>query len=69
MAFSPFLGGKRICLGKTFVETISKIVGPTLLGHFDYEFVDKKYLKEKPQNSLITLHAPVIMVTIKDRNL
>jgi cytochrome P450 len=21
MAFGPFLGGKRVCLGKTFVET------------------------------------------------
>lgn len=35
MAFSPFFGGKRICLGKTFAETVSKIVGPSLLGTFD----------------------------------
>jgi cytochrome P450 len=42
MAFGPFLGGKRICLGKTFVETISKIIGPSILGHFDFEFMDEK---------------------------
>jgi cytochrome P450 len=40
LVFGPFLGGKRICVGKTFVETISKIIGPTLLAHFDYEFID-----------------------------
>jgi len=40
MSFGPFLGGKRICLGKTFAETISKIIGPTILAHFDFEFED-----------------------------
>ena len=37
-AFSPFLGGMRICLGKTFIEVVSKFVGPTLLANFDFEF-------------------------------
>ena len=41
MAFGPFLGGKRICLGKTFVETISKIIGTSILGHFDFEYIDE----------------------------
>lgn len=40
MSFGPFLGGKRICLGKTFIETVSKIIGPTILQNFDFEFVD-----------------------------
>jgi len=48
MSFSPFLGGKRICLGKTFAELVSKLIGPTLLLEFDYEFLDKKHYKEKP---------------------
>ena len=37
-AFVPFLGGKRICLGKTFIEVISKITGPSILTHFDLDF-------------------------------
>ena len=37
-AFVPFLGGKRIFIGKTFIEVISKISGPTILGHYDFEF-------------------------------
>jgi cytochrome P450 len=39
-SFAPFLGGKRICLGKTFVEVVSKVIGPTIIGHFDFDFID-----------------------------
>jgi cytochrome P450 len=53
MSFGPFLGGKRICLGKTFVETMSKIIGPTIFAHFDFEFVDKKYMQYKPDNNMM----------------
>ena len=35
-SFSPFLGGVRICIGKTFVEAISKFVVPSLLTHFKW---------------------------------
>ena len=50
LAFAPFFGGKRICLGKTFAETVSKVVVPTLLGTFDFEFVDGSV---KPDISLV----------------
>ena len=43
MSFGPFLGGKRICLGKTFVETMSKIISPTLIHNFNFEFIDPKH--------------------------
>ena len=65
MAFGPFLGGKRICLGKTFVETMSKIIGPTIIGHFDFEFVDEIHKTKKPANSLNELYEPVVMVKVK----
>jgi cytochrome P450 len=29
-SFAPFLGGKRVCLGKSFVEMISKLTLPVL---------------------------------------
>jgi cytochrome P450 len=53
MSFGPFLGGKRICLGKTFVETISKIVGPTILANFEFEFLDKAHYEKKPSNNMM----------------
>jgi cytochrome P450 len=31
MSFGPFLGGKRICLGKTFAENIGKCVLPIII--------------------------------------
>lgn len=37
-SFSPFLGGSRICIGKTFIEMVSKLTVPTLLSHVDFEF-------------------------------
>ena len=40
MSFMPFLGGKRICLGKTFAEVNSRIVGPAIFSQFNFEFVD-----------------------------
>jgi len=36
-SFSPFLGGQRVCIGKTLVETISKLTLPTLWTNFDME--------------------------------
>ena len=44
-SFSPFLGGSRICIGKTFIEMLSKLTLPSLLSHYEFEFcegVDKE---------------------------
>lgn len=35
-SFSPFLGGIRICLGKTFIEEVSKVTLPSVLKRFDF---------------------------------
>lgn len=39
-SFSPFLGGMRICLGKTFIEEVSKVTLPNLMKHFDFNLED-----------------------------
>jgi cytochrome P450 len=67
MSFAPFLGGKRICLGKTFVEVVSKAIGPTIVGHFDFLFTEKslKYNKLPPNNLQVT-ETPSIIVNIKE---
>ena len=36
LAFSPFFGGKRICIGKTFAEIVSKVVVCGLLGRLEF---------------------------------
>ena len=48
LAFNPFLGGKRVCLGKTFAETTLKLVLPLYLHHFDFEFANDEHKVKRP---------------------
>ena len=51
MSFGPFLGGKRICIGKTFAENIAKCILPIIITQLDFEFIDKDLYIRKPNNS------------------
>ncbi len=42
MAFTPFFGGKRICIGKTFAETAVRFTVPLIFYHLDLEFIEEK---------------------------
>jgi cytochrome P450 len=71
-SFNPFIGGKRICLGKTFAEIVAKFVVPTLLSRWEFDFVDqdlKSGKKPKPRLNIDMEDEPVIMMTIKRANL
>jgi cytochrome P450 len=47
------MGGKRVCLGKTFAELNARFTIPMLLHHFDFEFVEPIIqMKNKPLYSL-----------------
>ncbi len=39
-SFQPFLGGRRICLGKTFAEVVAKFIIPAFLCRMDFEMAD-----------------------------
>ena len=69
-SFSPFLGGSRICIGKTFVEAVSKLVLPTLLQSFKFDFEDgvNKEEFEYPHNNVTANKQPEIYVLISNRN-
>jgi cytochrome P450 len=67
MSWVPFLVGKRSCLGKTFLELEARIVSPSLLWKFDFEFVDKTHETYKPPNNATVIVEPVVMVKIKTR--
>lgn len=70
-SFSPFLGGSRICIGKTFAEAVSKLVVPALLTNFKFELPEGVNRDEYvyPHNNLIAIWQPKINVRISDRNL
>jgi cytochrome P450 len=63
MSFGPFLGGKRICIGKTFAEYFAKIVTSIITYNYEFKFVDESNMNEKPFISLAA-QDPVVMVTV-----
>lgn len=65
LSYAPFFGGRRVCLGKTFAEVLSKFVTPCLLTKFDFEYVNKDFYNNKPLVNAVQTVEPVIMVTIK----
>ncbi len=67
MSFSPFLGGKRVCLGKTFADMVSRVIAPSILYNFDFEFVDEVHQTSKPLNNVNLTYLPKIFATAKSR--
>ena len=65
MSFGPFLGGKRVCLGKTLVEVLSRVLMPAIIYQFDFDFVKPEEKLNKPENNLGCPQEPEIMMTIK----
>lgn len=41
-AFNPFIGGKRVCLGKSLAEVIFRFTLPMIYHHVSLEFVDRE---------------------------
>eukprot|EP00347_Sterkiella_histriomuscorum_P017019 403350965 len=64
MSFGPFLGGRRICLGKTFAESILKCILPVILTQVDFDFADDSLRDRKPINTFL-LQEPEYLVKIK----
>lgn len=42
------MGGKRICVGKTFAELFSKILLSMTVWNYDMEFEDKEHYEKRP---------------------
>ena len=70
-SFSPFLGGQRICIGKTFIEVVSKLTVPTLLSRFEFAFEDGVDREKIPflNNNMIMTHWPEFKAKISPRKL
>ena len=70
-SFGPFLGGQRICIGKTFIEVISKLTVPTLLSRFTFAFKEGVDRESMPylHNHMITTKPPEFTAKVSHRNL
>ena len=60
MSYGPFLGGKRICLGKTFAENMAKCIITIILSQVKFEFVNPLHYEQKPTNAITVSQAPVV---------
>ncbi len=40
LSFTPFMGGKSICLGKTFAEITTRITVPILMNSLKFKYFD-----------------------------
>ena len=47
LAFTPFFGGKRICLGKSFAEVSTRFTIPILFHYMELRLADPKHAKSK----------------------
>ena len=70
-SFLPFSGGKRICFGKTFAESVLRMTASLMAQRFDFEFVDKAtYNKDSlPQIVINQSHFPELKVKLTKRHL
>ena len=51
MSYSPFLGGKRACLGQTFAKSIMKLMVVSFVTQLDFDFADPACEREKAPNT------------------
>ena len=66
----PFLGGRRICMGKHFAEIISKAILTMVTQRFDMSFANKElYNADRIPRSYVGMtHRPSIWVEIRSRD-
>jgi len=68
LSYTPFMGGKRICLGKTFAEITTRLTVPLLMHSFNFEYADPAHLKCKPKYTIGMMGPTKVMLKITKRN-
>jgi len=64
LGLTPFLGGHRVCLGKTFAEITLKYTLPMYTHYFNFEWKEKEHYTDRPRyqfGSYQTREMPVYM--------
>ena len=67
LSFTPFLGGKRICLGKTFAEITVRFTLPLYFHYFDFEFELEEHKIKRPTYILGSKKVPEIPILMTTR--
>jgi thromboxane-A synthase/cytochrome P450 family 3 subfamily A len=67
-SFGPFLGGQRICMGKTFAELMVRFTISIIMYHFELKMCDKSQIHNKPKMNISGQCEPRIMFKMTKRN-
>ena len=67
MAFGPFLGGRRVCLGKSFAITSARYVTSMIFDNFEFEHLNPELCFTKPKYNIWLTQKPTIMMKIIKR--
>ena len=60
-SYSPFSGGRRVCLGKTFADYTARTVANILYYKLEMQFVDQKFLTSRPVLHVVAADIPVLL--------
>jgi cytochrome P450 len=66
-AFAPFVGGRRVCVGKTFAELAVKFTLPLIFYHMDFSFKEEAHKITKPKYVIGLKGCPVIILKKENR--
>ena len=67
-AFSPFLGGVRICLGKTFAEITLRLTLPLWYHCFEFEHAEPEHMKKRPRPQVGATKSLEVPMRLTTRN-
>jgi len=68
MSYGPFLGGKRICLGKTFAENVGRSILSIVLSQVEFSFVNQEHYEKKPSANFYRTEIPQVQVKLSELN-
>ena len=67
-AFQPFLGGVRVCLGKTFAEVTLRMMIPLWYHCFEFELAEPEHKKNRPSPQIGSIESLEIPMRFTTRN-
>ena len=66
-SYAPFFGGHRVCLGKTFAETVAKKLIAMILKHYTLEHANEKMKTETHEYDVFQMKLPEISFKFSKR--
>jgi cytochrome P450 len=60
-SFNAFTSGKRICIGKTFAEVITKAIIPIIVSQVEFRFCNPLYYTKRPIMAVMSEESNILV--------